>query len=153
MSKDLKDLVDLTDSPAPAEKTKPSAQATKRQRDDAEIIDFVSREDIMKFAAKANQKQRVTSPLNDSTGQTGNVQEESSAKADNLWLKQLWSNRIALRGEPSNSNDPPEDQPARVTATGAEAGPSGRQASAAKAPSRQQSGVTLITWNVWCASQ
>ena len=147
---EVADFVDLTDSPAPEQPNKNPAKASKRDREDTEIKDVVRREDIMSFAAKASQRKRLTSPLNDSTGQVENTRQEASGRPDNLWLKQLHVERTARRGEPSSDDEAPADCPESVPAHSSEAGPSGRQDLSAPAADLQQRNISLLTWNVWC---
>ena len=149
-TEDLADVVDLTDSPAPEQPASKSTKASKRHREDTEIMDVVSREEIMSFAAKANQRKRVTSPLSDSTGQLENARQEPSGRPDNLWLKQLHAERTARQGVPSTSDEAPADPPQSAAAHGSKAGPSGRHHKSAQAADRQPRNVTLLTWNVWC---
>ncbi len=153
MSTDLADFVDLTDSPGPAEPKHPPSKAAKRDRDEPEVVDNVSRGDIMAFAAKANQKKRLTSPLSDSTGQVGNAQSASAGQYDNLWLKQLHVNRNAKRGPPSSGDETLDkaasSQPERSAAQASEPGPSGRHSTGHHTADIHHARVTVITWNVW----
>lgn len=145
------DFVDLTDSPAPEQPAKHTAKASKRNREDTDtkVIDVVSREDIMSFAAKANQRKRMTSPLSDSTGQVENARQDAPGRPDNLWLKQLHVERTARRGEPSSGGDAPADHPETMPAHSSEAGPSGRGHVSIPAADLQQRNISLLTWNVW----
>lgn len=146
---EVADFVDLTDSPAPEQPAKNPAKANKRSREDTEVIDVVSREDIMSFAAKANQRKRLTSPLSDSTGQVENARQEGPGRPDNLWLKQLHAERTARHGEPNSNDEATADHPDNFPAYSSEAGPSGRGDVSAPAEDCQQRNISLLTWNVW----
>lgn len=150
---EVADFVDLTDSPAPEQPAKNPAKANKRSREDTEVIDVVSREDIMSFAAKANQRKRLTSPLSDSTGQVENARQEGPGRPDNLWLKQLHAERTARHGEPNSNDEATADHPDNFPAYSSEAGPSGRGDVSAPAEDCQQRNISLLTWNVWCVRQ